>query len=222
MINIVQLFIQWFPYSLIVIMVPIALLFMRTKEKSSQIKNQVEVFYKGNTKGYYDCDVLKDSVKFTIDGVEYTEPITHFPRLETRKSQLYRVYMFAEAVGMVEVPPLSIDDKEKILKYLIDSHAIVENEELKNKPIESWTETELMTYIRFYNFDIEQILDKPMQKAFTSGTNAITAILDRIAERNRQMEGVGKISNLKIIAIFVAGALVGAGWMWAFALKGYV
>lgn len=219
--GIIQLFIQWFPYSLIVLAIPIVLFFTRSSEKSTQIKNQVEVFFKGNTKGYYPCTVEKDRIKFTIDETDYEEPITHFPRLETRKNQLYRVYLFAEAVGMIDVPPLTVEDKEKIIKYLKDNNAI-QDATLKAKDAKDWTESELMVYVQFYHFDIEQILDKPMQNAFKSGTGAIIAILDRIAERNRQLEGAGKTSNMVKLAIFVGGVLVGAGWMWAFALKGYV
>ncbi len=152
----------WFPWSLSIILLPLILLYMSARKSVTPIKNRVEVFFKGGTKEYFACIVEKDIAKFTIGDSEYQEPITHHPRIEYDKEKkvIFRTFLFAEGVGMVDVPPLTKTDREKIITTM-KQYDILEKKEDGTE----YTDEELMSMIMFYNFDIEQVLDKPVLKS---------------------------------------------------------
>ena len=218
----INLFFDYLPYSLLVFIIPLIVWYLWRGEKSSQIINQVAVFFKGGTWGFYLCEVGKDEISFEIDSVKYTEPITVHPRLGMIEKKMKRTYLYAEGIGLIDVPPLTREDKEKILKYLIDTKAIKKTSALGKKSIDDWTEMELMQYIKFYQFDIEQVLDRPMANAWKETGHALKSSVDRISQRNRQMDKSGQTSNIGKLAFIVVGILIGAGFAWAFALKGYI
>lgn len=213
---------DYLPYSLLIFLVPVVIWVLWKGEKKSQIINQVAIFFKGGTWSFYPCEVGKDEISFDVEGVEYTEPITVHPRLGTIEGKMKRTYLYAEGLGLVDVPPLTREDKEKILKFLVDTKAIDSNSELGKKEVDDWKEIDLMTYIKYYQFDIEQVLDRPMANAWKETGHALKSSVDRISQRNRALDNEGKTSNMAKFAYVVIGILIGAGFAWAFALKGYI
>ena len=205
-----------------VFIIPLVIWYLWRGEKSSQIINQVAVFFKGGTWAFYPCEVGKDKITFTIDESEYTEPITVHPRLGMIEKKMKRTYLFAEGIGLIDVPPLTREDKEKILKHLTDTKAISKKSALGKKSVDDWTEMELMQFIKFYQFDIEQVLDRPMANAWKNTGHALSSSVDRISQRNRQIDTAGQTSNIAKLAWVIVGILIGAGFAWAFALKGYI
>jgi hypothetical protein len=192
------------------------------REKTEQILNQVAIFFKGGTWAFYPCIVGKDEITFSIDESEYTEPITVHPRLGMIGGKMKRTYLFAEGLGLIDIPPLTREDKEKILKHLVDSGVLEEKGDLAKKNVDDWTELDLMTYIKFYQFDIEQVLDRPMANAWKETGRALASSVNRISDRNRQMDKSGEMSNVGKLSLVIVGILIGAGFAWAFALKGYI
>jgi len=214
-----ELFWGYFPYSLGIIVIPIIIFFMFKREKSDIIINRVEVFFKGNTKGYYPCEVGKEEIQFMINDTVYTEPILYHPRLEMNSSQMFRTYLFAEGTGMIDIPVLTRSDRNKIIKYLMDQDAVAED--LKDKELDTWTDTEIITYIQFYNFDIEQITDKPVMKSFNTSMNAFVNLIDGLIQRIKYLEPNNE-STFSNLLKYVIGILIGFGFAWALTLKGYI
>jgi len=214
-----DLFWNYYPYSLGILIIPVIIFFMFRREKTDVIVNRVEVFFKGNTKGYYACEVGKEEIAFMIGETVYTEPILYHPRLEIGGKQMFRTYLFAEGTGMIDVPPLTKEDRNKIIKYLMDQSAVAED--LKDKELDTWTDIELMSYIQFYNFDIEQITDKPVMKSFNTSMNAFVNLIDGLVQRIKYLEP-DKESTFGNLLKHVVGFLVGFGFAWALTLKGYI
>lgn len=214
---------EWFfnnlPLSLIVFVIPIILWILFRKEKTDIIKNQVEIFFKGGTKAYYECEVGKEEVSFKIDETKYNEPIIYNPRIEYKKGIVYRTFLFAEGIGNIDIPPLTVGDRDKIIKFLVVKDVIPKDE--RKKSFAEYTDADLIKYIQFYNFDIAQLTDKPMMKAFTTSLNFFVSMIDGLIGRIAKMEEKG-YSNIAKFIIWVVG--VGFGFMmgWAFALKGLI
>lgn len=213
--SIYKLFWSWFPFSLAPIIVVIVIYLQWKKSKGDVIKNRVEMFFKGGTKGYYKCTIEKEIANFDIDDSEYSEPIIYHPRIEYEKGTIYRTYMFAEGLGSVDVPPLLPTDKKKIIEHLV-RHDIIPEDEQKKK----YSDEDLIKYIRFYNFDIEQITDKPIMKSFSVSMNAWEHLLDGLANIIQGMEE--GTSNIKVLAWVLVGVLIGFGFAWALTLKGVI
>jgi hypothetical protein len=222
MVSITELFFDYLPYSLLIIIVPVVIIWFWKREKTEQIINQVAVFFKGGTWAFYPCTVGKGEITFDIEDSNYTEPITVHPRLGMIGGKMKRTYLFSEGIGLIDVPPLTREDKEKILKHLVDANVIESDSDLEKKSIDDWTEMDLMQYIKYYQFDIEQVLDKPMANAWKETGRALASSVDRISQRNRQMDTSGQTSNVAKLGYIVVGILIGAGFAWAFALKGYI
>ncbi len=207
----------WFPWSLSIILLPLILLYMSARKGVAPIKNRVEVFFKGGTKAYYPCIIEKDIAKFDIEGVSYQEPITHHPRLEYDKEKkiIYRSYLFAEGVGIVDVPPLTKEDRGKIITTL-RQYDILE----KKDDGTTYTDEDLMNMVVFYNFDIEQVLDKPVLKSYSVSMSGLEHFIDELRKQITRLEG-GE-SNMKTFLKIISGFLIGFGFAWALTLKGLI
>jgi len=220
--DITKIFFDNLPWSLSVLLIPIVLWYMFTKEKSTQILNEVMVFFKGGTFGFYPLTFKVDEVTFTVEENEYNEPITCNPRIGEKNDKMTRLYLFSEGIGLVDVPLLTDDYKQKAIIYLKE-HAEFEDTDstLKDKDWEKWTVSELTKYIKLYQFDIEHTLGKPLDSAFNKAGHALNTTMNNISRNNRE-RALEKVSNLSKLAYIIAGILIGAGFAWAFALKGYI
>lgn len=209
----------WIASGIIALLVGI---FYFTREKKEAIENEVDVFFKGGTEDSFPCVVDRDTVKFMIGETEYNEPILHHPRVKYDKktSRFYRSYKFAEGVGMVEVPPLPENDKKKIFDYLINNNVIPKKD--RKNSYDDYTDNELMQYIKFYNFDVEQITDKPMANAFVMTVNMFTSMTTAlISAVGSDLQNKGT-SNLARVAYIIVGVFMGFGFAWALTLKGVI
>lgn len=221
---VIDLFFQYFPWSLGIFIVPLVLVWWRTRERGGSIENWVLVFFKGGTYGFYPGTMGSDEVSWDIDGVEYTEGITVHPRIGAmgkNDKTLRRTWLYSEGIGMVDIPPLTRESKIKIIDYLKEKKIVSKTSKLGKKDPDEWSEQELMTYIKYYQFDIEQILDKPMEMARKKTGLAIGSSVDRIRRRNQEDRG-DKVSNMYKLGLIVVGILIGGGFFWAFSLKGYI
>ena len=217
----VKFFMDNLPYSLIILVVPVIIFLMLRKEKSDVIRNQVEVFFKGGTKAYYACEIGQEDATFLIGETTYTEPIIYNPRIEYRSGKIYRTFLYGEGIGMIDVPPIPDKDREKIFAYLKE-HEIIPKDILKDKPsYEDWSPTELIEYCKFYNFDVEQITDKPIMKSFTTSLNFFVSMLNTISGIVGEMEG-GDYSNMAKIVIYVIGFLSGTFFGVILQMKGVI
>ncbi len=188
------------------------------KEKGDIIKNRVEIFFKGGTKGYASCVVEMDVANFKIGETEYEEPILFNPRIEYVSGQIYRTFLFAEGIGMVDVPPMTKDIREKIINYLVTNEII--KEEDKKDEYDKYTDEDLSNYVKFYNFDIEQITDRPIMKSFSTGMNAFVHLVNGLISSLDKLSG--EPSNMYKLSLFVVGGIVGFFMSWAFSLKGWI
>lgn len=221
MADVIKLFMDALPYSLVVPILLVVVYYLFTREKEDVIKNQVEVFFKGGTKDYYPCTVGHEDCNFNIGETEFTEPIIYNPRIEYKKGKIFRTFMFSEGAGMIEVPPLPDKDREKIFSYLKSNNVIPENL-LKDKPnYNDWSTNELMEYIKFYNFDIEQITDKPILKSFTTSLNFFVSMINNLSGIVGSMEGA-EYSNIAKIAIYLVGFLSGTFFGVLLQMKGVI
>jgi len=221
MFNPIEFFMSNLPYSIVILILPLIIYFVFRKEKKDVIRNQVEVFFKGGTKDYYPCIVGQEDATFMIGETSYTEPIIYNPRIEYRGGDIYRTFLFAEGIGMIEVPPIPEKDREKIFAYLKEND-IIPKEELETKPLYSdWESTDLVTYCKFYNFDIEQITDKPIMKSFTTSLNFFVSMLNTISGIVGEMEG-GDYSNMAKIVIYIIGFLSGTFFGVILQMKGVI
>lgn len=213
--NITKLFWDFFPWSLGILIVPIIIVFIFRGEKGDIIYNRVEVFFKGGTKAYYDCTPKKDTIEFEIDENEYSEPILHHPRIEYRKGKIFRTYLFAEGIGgTVEVPPLTEEDRDKIIKWGREYNI------LGKKKTKKYTDDELLNALKYYNFDIEQVLDKPMPKAFTTSINAFQHLVGGLIHDLKMLEG--GTSNKYTFAVWFVGMVMGFFIAYSLTLKGVI
>jgi hypothetical protein len=200
----------------------IVLLIVLTKEDKSAIENEVDCFFKGGTEETFPCAIERDTVKFIIGETEYTEPILHHPRVkyDKIKHKFYRSYKYAEGIGMVDVPPLMEEDKRKIVETLIKNNVIPKKSQKDN--FNDYTDKELFQWVKFYNFDIEQITDKPMSNAFVMVVNMFTSMTTALINAvGAEMTNKGT-SNLARIAWVIVGILMGFGFAWALTLKGVI
>ena len=94
-------------------------------------------------------------------------------------------------------------------------------EDLKDKNLEDWTDGEILTYCQFYNFDIQQITDKPIIKSFNTSMNAFVNIVEGLIARIKYLEP-NQESTFTSLMKYVIGVLVGFGFAWALTLKGYI
>ena len=194
---------------------------MFKREKTDVIRNQVEVFFKGGTKSYYPCVIGQEDATFMIGETTYTEPIIYNPRIEYVNGKIYRTFLFGEGIGMIEVPPIPDKDREKIFGYLKE-HDIIPEDELKKKPsYKDWDATELITYCKFYNFDVEQITDKPIMKSFTTSLNFFVSMLNTISGIVGDLEGA-EYSNMAKIVLYVVGFLSGTFFGVILQMKGVI
>jgi hypothetical protein len=216
-----KLFMDNLPYSLIILVVPVIIFLMLRKEKGDVIFNQVEVFFKGGTKAYYPCSIGQEDATFMIGETPYTEPIIYNPRIEYRGGKIFRTFLFGEGIGMIEVPPIPEKDREKIFAYLKE-HEIIPKDELEKKPsYTDWTSPDLVTYCKFYNFDVEQITDKPILKSFTTSLNFFVSMLNTISGIVGEMEESG-YSNMAKIVLYVVGFLSGTFFGVIIQMKGVI
>lgn len=193
-----------------------------TREDKSAIENEVDCFFKGGTEESFPCMIERDTVKFTIGETEYTEPILHHPRVkyDKIKHKFFRSYKYAEGMGMVEVPPLMEEDKRKIVETLLKNNVIPKNRQHDN--FNEYTDKELFQWVKFYNFDVEQITDKPMSNAFVMTINMFTSMTTALINAvGSEMTNKGT-SNLARIAWVVVGVMIGFGFAWALTLKGAI
>lgn len=216
--DIIGSFMGALPYSLIILIIPIIFFWMRSREQGETIKNRVEIFFKGGTKAYYECLIEKGIMMFSIEEVVYKEPVLHHPRLEKVKNQLYRTYLYAEGIGSIDVPPLTVRDRRKIIEVLV-SNELIEDDDKKDK-IEDYTDEDLIKYITFYNFDIDQITDKPITRLATTMMTSFEHLVMGLAVRLEQFESGG--GNLRAVALWLVGAISGFGFAWALTLKGVI
>jgi hypothetical protein len=209
------------PYSLIVFIIPIVIYIMLKREKTDVILNQVEVFFKGGTKGYYPCIIGQEDATFEIGDTSYTEPIIYNPRIEYVRGKIFRTFLYGEGIGMIDIPPIPEKDREKIFSYLKENE-IIPKEELDRKPTyKEWTSVDLVTYCKFYNFDVEQITDKPIMKSFTTSLNFFVSMLNTIQGIVGEMEG-GDYSNMAKIVLYVVGFLSGTFFGVIIQMKGVI
>lgn len=200
----------------------IVVLIILTREDKSAIENEVDVFFKGGTEESFSCMIERDTVKFIIGGTEYTEPILHHPRVKYDKirHKFFRSYKYAEGIGMVEVPPLMEEDKRKIVETLMKNNVIPKKQQHDN--FNDYTDKELFQWVKFYNFDIEQITDKPMSNAFIMVVNMFTSMTTALINAvGSEMTNKGT-SNLARIAWIIVGIIMGSGFTWALTLKGVI
>lgn len=220
--DITKIFFDNLPWSLLVFLIPVALWYMFAKEKSTQIANEVMVFFKGGTFGFYPLTFRVDEVTFKVEENEYNEPITCNPRIGEKNDKMTRLYLFSEGIGLVDIPPLTEDYKQKVIEYLKDNIEFEDVDSgLENKVWEDWTVAELTKYIKIYQFDIEHTLGRPLDSAFNKAGHALNTTMNNISKNNRE-RATEKTSNLAKLAYVIVGALIGAGFAWAFALKGYI
>lgn len=193
-----------------------------TREKHEAIENEVDVFFKGGTEDSFPCVVDRDTVKFQIGTTEFNEPILHHPRVKYDKKtgRFFRSYKYAEGLGTIEVPPLLDSDKIKIVEHLIRNNVISKKEQHEN--FKDYTDAELMQYIKFYNFDIEQITNRPMANAFVMTVNMFTSMTTAlISAVGSDLQSRGT-SNLARVAYIIVGVAIGFGFAWALTLKGVI
>jgi len=200
----------------------IVLVLVFIREDKSAIENEVDIFFKGGTEESFPCTIERDTVKFLIGETNYTEPILHHPRVKYNKKmhKFYRSYKYAEGIGMVEVPPLMDEDKRKIVETLLKNNVIPKKQQHDN--FNDYTDKELFQWVKFYNFDIEQITDKPMSNAFVMVVNMFTSMTTALINAvGSEMTNRGT-SNLARIAWIIVGIIMGFGFAWALTLKGVI
>lgn len=210
-----------------IIVVPTMIYLWFFREQKTTIQNRTLVFFKGGTSEYFPCEINMNTIKFIIGANEYNEPILHHPRVHFDKTlnKFFRDYMYAEGIGTVDVPPLLQPDKKKIVETLLTNNIIPETEQkLKNgkmKSFSDYSDTELIGYVRFYNFDIEQITDRPMMQSFVTGVNMFSSMVKEIINETRNMGGTGSSNIVKLVFVIV-GIFIGFGFAWALTLKGVI
>lgn len=212
----------------VIIVTLIVIILFSMRENKQAIDNEVDVFFKGGTEDTFPCIVDRTSLKFTIGETEYSEPILHHPRIkfDKKRGKFVRSYKYAEGIGTVEVPPLTESDKTKLVMYLIENKVIPEEQQkLKGgttKKVKDYTDEELIKYVKFYNFDIEQITERPISNAFVMTVNMFTSMTTSLISAVAQdLTGKGT-SNLARIAWVIVGILIGFGFAWALSLKGVI
>lgn len=223
---ITKMFWDLFPYSLALLAIPFVLIYIYRSSRGGMIKNRVVVFHKGGTKSYHLCEVVKDTINFNIDDNEYNEPIIHHPRITTYRGEIYRDYHYAEGIGgTIEAPPLTHEDRQTIIDWFV-TYGIIDNKTrksyLKSGTVKDpvWNENKIMTTLKFYNFDIEQVLDKPMPKAFNVAINAYQHLTGGLIKQIQELEG--GISNKYTFGVFMVGLLIGFFIAYSFTLKGVI
>lgn len=212
-----EAFINYLPYSLLLIVLPIiAVWLLKPAPEEQEIKNRVEVFFKGGTKAYYDCTVNNDMVQFKIGETEYNEPIVETPRIEYAKNKIFRTYLYAEGfTGTIEVPNITDEQKATIIKILKDRKIISPNDTK-----EEYSDDELLEYVSFYNFDIDNIKMNPKMKNFAVTMNATGHLINTIVTGLRALEDNGTM--FKTFLILLLGALLGFFAGYALTLKGVI
>jgi len=220
--NIMEFFWEYFPYSLIPLTVFIPIIYFLTRKKVKVIPNIVEVFFKGGTRKKYKCTVDKSSIIFKIGETQYSEPILYNPRIEeTEEGRLRRVFMFAEGIGNVDTPNLTQHELNMIWDYYIKNNVVdADSKEDYQDDKGLWINEKILEKVRFYNFEIEQILDKPTPKAFNVAMSAFeNTVRNLIKEIERLESGV---SARYTVGLFFISFLVGFGIAWALTLKGLI
>lgn len=212
--NIIKIFMDFMPFSLVIFIVPPIIYYLLSpKGESKEILTQVEVFLRGNAKAYYPCTVNQGMVQFKIDETEYNEPITCNPRLEYRKNQLYRTYLFAEGIGgTIDVPPLTKDMRDKIIEVLRENRLISEDKD-------DYTDDELFNIVTFYNFDVAQLTEQPMMKMFNNALNQFAYLGNALIEGIYREKTGGKWGTF-VLCIISLG--LGFFMAWSLSQKGVI
>lgn len=215
--SIVNLFIDNLPYSLLIFIVPVIIWWLFFKEKKTTIQNRVEVFHKGYTKGYYPAKIDKSIIKFKIGESEYQEPVLYFPRIERDKGgTTYRTYLYAEGLGTVDIPPLTSKDRKSIIETLKMSEILEEEDREKEL-----TDDELIRYVNYYNFDIEQLTDKPANKDYVGSMNAFEHLVGALIKKIGLLDKL-EYSNFAKFMLFMMGGVTGFFMAYSLALKGVI
>lgn len=220
--DIIQLFWDAFPLSFALLFGVFAVaywLLTRGGKRGEAIQNEVMLFFKGNTVQSFDAVVEKDMVLFMVGETEYREPIIAKPRLTVKveggKEQIYRTYLYAEGLGSTDIPPLTTKGREAIKDVLIANNIIDEDK------VDNFDDNELMEFVMFYNFDVEQLQDKPMLRAFSTSMNMYANTMEFINKNMKALNEQGG-SNMKFLLI---GLLFFGFGMFAglyLATKGYM
>lgn len=198
---VVDLFWASFPTSLLIIIIPIVYLWYRSRQKGFEIINRVEFFHKGGTKQFLPCTLVGDTIEFKVGETNHIVPIIAHPRIETSKSKTYRTYLVAQGTGeTMDVPKLTPTERDKIVSHMKQMSIYAADEDGAEK-----TDDELIKLIELYNFDVEQILDRPMIKAFTVAINAY----EHVQERLQKISQDESISKLYTLSIGVVGVIIG-------------
>lgn len=215
--GIIETFIDWLPYSLLIFVLPVlAYWLLKPSAEEKEIRNRVEIFFKGGTKGYYDCTVNNDMIQFRIGESEFNEPIIEKPRIEYAKGEIRRTYMFAEGiVGTVEVPSLSDEKKEEIIGILKERKIISPNDTK-----DEYSDDELLEYVAFYQFDIDHVTYNPQMKNFAVTMNATGHLINGIVKGLKNLESDGGL--FRTFLILVLGAILGFFVGYALTLKGVI
>jgi hypothetical protein len=222
--DLVKIFWDSFPLSFAllfgVFVVAYTLIRKRTGE-SEAIENQVEVFFKGGTIQEFPATIDKQTMSFEIGEAKYREPITAKPRLKIKNvngiDKIFRTFLYAEGLGTVDVPPLTVKGREAIIQVLKDNQVMEKKEDGSE-----YTDDELIEFIQFYNFDIEQITDRPMLRAFSTQMNMFSTTMEMVHTNLRKISGEGGTSMWRIVIIcltvfffglFAGAYLTGKGYM---------
>lgn len=219
--DLVKLFWDTFPLSFVILFSFAGFVYwfvIRKREQQDVIQNEVQLFFKGNTVQEFPCEVEKDIAKFKLGENEYREPIIAKPRLRIKKvdgvEKIFRTFMYAEGIGFTDVPPLTSKGREAIKASLINNNII--DAEIINE----YDDDELIEFVQFYNFDIEQITDKPMLRAFSTSMNMFASTMEYINKNIRTNQQQGSTIRYLLIGLLFFGFGLMAGLYLA--TKGYM
>ena len=220
--NLVDIFWDAFPLSFALLFGVFAVIYWiltRMNKGGEAIENEVELFFKGNTVQSFPAVIEKDIAIFKIGETEYREPIISKPRLRVKKKdgkeRIFRTYLYAEGLGSIDVPPLTTKGREAIKNVLIANNIIDEEK------VDNFDDNELIEFVQFYNFDIEQLQDKPMLRAFSTSMNMYASTMEFI---NTNMKALTKNDGGTLRILLVGLLFFGLGLFAGLylATKGYM
>ena len=217
MVNIIEMFINELPYSLLVFVIPIIAFFLlKPKGIEQKLDDYVEVWFKGYSKAKFKAVVNNDMIQFQIEDEEFTEPILTYPRMELYRGKFIRVYHFAEGLtGTIEASEATPDIKMEILNILLENGLI--DAERKEELIKN--DEEFLKEIRFYNFDIDQGDIHAIQRTFNASVNTFPKLINDLAK------GIKNPNEMTTFKLFLLGLLCGiAGFFigYSLTLKGVI
>jgi len=220
--NLVKIFWDWFPYSLIpILIIPVIYWVFRPTDEETNIQNRAIVFLRGNTWFPFDATVNNDMIQFKIGETEYNEPILYSPRITYEKGKIYRDYIYAEGIsGTIDIPPLTLEMRDKIFNILLEHNLIDKDKVDTQEKRDKFKDSELFELVKFYNFDIEQIIEKPMMKQFNSSINQFIHLGNAILRGIQLSEQ--SFSTWRIFLVLILGTLLGFFMGWSLTLKGVI